>query len=326
MARKEILIADIGATNVRFALLEPLSYAFSELRTGSTRDFSCAEDAIDWYLQEVSTSILEAICIAAAGPVIDQCVCFTNNHWKLNAVNIKKTTGVKQVQLLNDFEAVAYGLPCLEQGDLLSVGGDWSINDCRDFTVAVIGPGSGLGVGGLCVRNGQRFPLIGEGGHVGFAPANELQIALLDALMSKFERVSAERLLSGPGIQNIYVAICSLNGTTAETLSPAQIMHRAESERDENCEQAVALFFEILGQITGDLALTMGARAGVYIGGGIVQKSVDEFLASKFREGFNSKGRHRDLLEKTPTWLITHQNAGLVGASFYAREYLSQRS
>lgn len=214
-------------------------------------------------------------------------------------------------------------MPHLSQNDISPIGSINTYLDVSlDFNIAVIGPGSGLGVAGLTKRNDVISPITTEGGHVGFAPTNLLQVKILDFLHLKYPRVSNERLLSGAGLVNIYQALCSLHGVENSGLSPADIAWAASENSDELCSKTMELFFEILGQVSGDVVLALGAYDGVFIAGGITLRYPKKLANSKFRDGFENKGRYRDLMESVPTWLITNKTPGLLGASFYARSYM----
>jgi len=321
MPEKNILIADIGGTNARLALAAEAEGQFRQLQTLACADYETSYDAITSYLNDNGIDHLDGLCLAVAGPVVSQKVKLTNNHWHLDQADLSRQLGFDKVHILNDFEAIAYSLPTLTQADLICVGGRHEPPGGQNSTLGVLGPGSGLGVAGLVVRHGERFPLMGEGGHIGFAPENAYQTSVLQVLFQKYFRVSAERLLSGPGIQNIYAAICTLEAVEIKQLNASEIASRAQSRSDDYCQKTMELFFEILGQTAGDLMLSLGAFEGIFIGGGIVQRYPEELLASNFRRGFEAKGRHSELLKPVPTWLITHKNPGLVGASYYVQSH-----
>lgn len=319
-----VLIADIGGTNARFALASDSKEHFAEKQRIDCNKFDTAELAINHYLKTQGIERVDAICIAVAGPVINQTARFTNNHWKVDGEKLMSEYDTKAVRILNDFEAIAYSLPSLNSEELVSIGGTWDLARDRDFNVGVVGPGTGLGVAGLSGRNGSYSPIVAEGGHTGFSPENLNQVKLLTTLLSKFDRVSNERLLSGPGIQNIYQALAQISQTEFQDYSAADIAEKGVSGVDDLCSNTMDLFFEILGQVAGDLALTLGTHDGIFIAGGICQRYIKPLQLSRFRQGFANKGRHSPLLEKIPTWLITHPNPGLVGASSYARLHLLQ--
>lgn len=317
------LIADIGGTYVRFACIFGHSDDLSNVQKLTCADFKTPEDAINKYIENQNIKELDAIYIAAAGPIIDDCIKLTNNTWELCASNLKKQYQVKHVALLNDFEAIAYSLPHLTEGQLLQIGETKHIPNQENFTFALIGPGSGLGIASLCCRNKYLFPLVTEGGHSSFAPENDIQYNLLRILLEKFNRVTNEDLISGPGLVNIYNSICELEAVDCLSCSPATIFSAAKDTSDPIAKKVIHIFFEILGQAAGDLALTFGAYDGVFITGGIVQRYPEMLLNSSFRERFECKGKQNALLKKTPTWLITEEYPGLIGTNKIAKKNLS---
>ena len=315
-----LLVGDIGGTHARFALTAAGTPGFEHEQTFKCADFADAQSAIAQYTGELNVSPT-IMCLAVAGPIIDGAVRFTNNDWTIRDSQVSEHFGGIGVKLLNDFEAVAYSIPLIDPADLLRIGTP-ATNDLQlpEYTVGIVGPGTGLGVAGLCKRRDQVFPIMGEGGHLGFAPASAGQTALFDCLEARFGRVSNERLLSGPGVENIYAALLTLSGGGDENLSAPQIFERAASGDTGLHTQAVSLFFEILGQVAGDVALLLGARQGMYIAGGIVQRYPELVMKSNFRSAFENKGRHRSLMEMIPTSLITYPHPGLLGASYCASE------
>ena len=324
MAAPCLLVGDIGGTNVRFALADSKSPGFSSEMTFKCRDFASADEAINAYLKTIEATVPTVICIAAAGPVIDGNVRFTNNSWNLDTDDLKNAFDGASIRLLNDFEAIAYSIPYLQDGDCIPVGlpspGD--LGD-SDFTIAIIGPGTGLGCAGLLKKNGQIFPIISEGGHAGFAPETQTQVEILLQLRDQFERVGDERLVSGPGIVNIYHALSHIRGEKITHTTAAEIFSLAFDSRNSTAQEAVEIFFETLGQVAGNLALTLGAFDGVFIGGGIVARKPDLIANSRFRTGFEHKGRNRSLMEKIPTQVILHPHPGLLGASYCALQMLN---
>jgi len=224
---------------------------------------------------------------------------------------------------LNDFEAIAYSIPLLADTDIQTIGVVPSeLAGKTEFTAAVMGPGTGLGIGGLLGRGGRVYPVSGEGGHVGFAPESPAQHKVLRQLRKEYGRVSNERLLSGPGLENIYKALARIHEQPEADITAAEIFSRVLANEDTIATKATQLFFEALGQVAGNLVLTLGAYDGVFLAGGILKRYPDLLNASDFRAGFESKGRHRGLLESVPTSLILHPQPGLLGASHCARELL----
>lgn len=311
MSDSKLVIGDIGGTNARFALANTATPGFSDELTLPCADFGSAEAAIRHYLETVDAAAPDVICLAVAGPIFDQAVQFTNNPWSIVATELAATFSAPSVRLLNDFEAIAYSIPYLP--------GEQELLDLDRFTVAIVGPGTGLGTAGLHRKGNVLAPIVSEASHSGFSPESELQLDVLNVLRERFERVSVERLVSGQGIENLYRALGQLRWPDAEPLSAAEIF---AADANDHAQESVRLFFEILGQYAGDIALAFGASDGVYIAGGIVRRYPELFAASGFRAGFENKGRYRSMMEDIPTQLITHPQPGLLGASYVALELL----
>ena len=320
---KTLLIGDIGGTNARFALASPDKVGFTRPLTLQCAEFSSSVAAMRQYLVEVDAADPDAVCLAAAGPVTNESIKVTNNHWNLAADEIRQDLGVERVRLLNDFEAVAWSIPHIDAQYIEAVG-QVSQQDlpAGDFGVAIVGPGTGLGTGGLMRRDGRYVPVVGEGGHIGFAPKSKAQIEVLEVLREKFERVCLERLLSGSGIENIYWALHALRGENRAVLTAAEVFKAAETGSDPVAADATQLFFEILGQAAGDIALVLGAQDGVYLAGGIVKRYPEMLHISGFRNAFENKGRHRSMMERIPTKLITYGEPGLFGAAHCALDLI----
>jgi len=316
-----LLIGDIGGTNARFALAKPDETGFSNEITLACDDYETAEQGIADYLKRSGSSRPDVICLAAAGPVVDDRVHFTNNHWVIDSQVLQDKFRLSSVQLLNDFEAIAYSIPMLGENDLTTIGLVLADQEEKaEATFGVLGPGTGLGEGGLLVRSSGVYPIVGEGSHAGFAPETRMQLKILKQLRQRFERVSSERLVSGPGLENIYWALCKIRGESTSDITAAEIFSRVLAKEDAVAVEATQMFFEALGQVAGNLALALGALDGVYLAGGIVKRYPDLLNSSSFRSGFENKGRHRSLMEKIPTLLILHPQPGLLGASYCARE------
>ena len=323
MADPILLIGDIGGTNARFALANPDRPGFSAVEKLKCADFESADLAIRQYLKTTGADAPDVVCLAAAGPVVRGRVQFTNNHWVISTVDLQKEFGIDNVALLNDFEAIAYSVPHLGDNDRLTIGlpEPVSLQD-GDFAVGIVGPGTGLGAAGL-IRSGDTVvPIVGEASHGGFAPETRAQLDVLQTLRKRFDRVSSERLCSGQGLENVYWALGQMHGEKRAPLSAAEIFQSSNDAGDARAVEAVQLFYEILGQFAGDLALTLGADQGVFIAGGIAQRYPEVLAASGFRSAFEAKGRHRSLMESIPTQLITHAQPGLLGASYCALQLL----
>lgn len=297
-------------------MARPGSPGFAQEMTFACARYETADEAVQDYLRAIGARRPDVICLAAAGPVVHGRVHLTNNHWTLDERELRESSGADKVLLLNDFEAVAYSVPHLGPDDYLQIGPPPARQlTTSDFTVGIVGPGTGLGGAGLLQRDGRQVPVVGEAGHTGFAPETPLQLKLLEELRQDFERVSDERLVSGQGLENLYRVLSRLQGAADSSASASEIARRAAAGEDARAEEALQLFFEVLGQVAGNLALVLGAADGVYIAGGIVKRYPELFAASRFREGFERKGRHRALLERIPTLLIRHPEPGLLGAA-----------
>ena len=319
MSEHCLLIGDIGGTNARFALATPDRPGFHNVLELQCADFESADDAISHYLAATKAGAPDAVCLAAAGPVVNDTVKITNNHWNISAANTRADFGIEAVRLLNDFTAIAYSIPLLTEDEYRSIGRHEHGSLPKDhFDVAILGPGTGLGVAGLFRRGDTLVPVTGEGGHVGVAPETALQIEILKVLREKFDRVSAERLIAGSGLENIHMALRTIRGESGHKLSAKEIF--AERRAGNLAEEAIDVFFELLGQVAGDLALTLGAVDGVYIAGGIAKRYPDMLENSRFRAAFESKGRHHSLMERIPTRLITYDQPGLLGAAYSVLE------
>lgn len=235
----------------------------------------------------------------------------TNHHWAFSIAETRDALGLKELTFRNDFTALAMSVPLLTATDLIQVGGNAAQE--KGSALAVLGPGTGLGVSGL-IKAGQHWiPLEGEGGHVSASPANERECDILKICWKHYDHVSAERLVSGMGLQNLYQAICKLEGIETEDLSPAEISNRDKRNTNPHCAEALATFCGLLGSIAGNLVLTLGAFGGVYVGGGIVPRLGGYFETSPFRERFEAKGRFRGHLEPVPAYVIQAKHPALLG-------------
>jgi glucokinase len=319
MQDSHLLVGDIGGTNARFALaLRDEPGFFDELQLPCA-DFATAHSAIEYFLTSRKASLPDTICLAAAGPLVAQSVRFTNNHWSLVATDLAAAFNGAKVRLLNDFEAIAYSIPHLGKAERLPVGLPISAElPANNYSVAIIGPGTGLGAVGLKMVDGTMIPIPGEAGHMGFAPTTQVQLEILMALREHHDRVSSERLVCGPGIESIHWALGRVHGQEWPQRSAEEIFTAAVNNQDGRASEAVQMFFEILGQFAGDFALALGATDGIFIAGGIVPRYPSLIANSRFRSGFENKGRCRSMMEKIPTQLILHKNPGLLGAAAVA--------
>jgi glucokinase len=298
------LLADIGGSNARFATREPGQASLGPVVL-RTDDFSGFRSALDAYRRQSGVSgpfSKAAVCVA--GPVTEDGARLTNCDWDLSLAAMREATGGAEAVLVNDFTAVALSLPILGKQDLRKLGSGQPVANAAR---AVLGPGTGLGVSGL-VPDGQGgfVPVSGEGGHVDLAATDSREMAILARLMERFEHVSAECVLSGPGLRTLYEVLADLGGAQETAIPrPEDIAQLAATMQSPLAIETLSLFTRWLGAVAGDLALTLGARGGVYLAGGIVSQWGSSFDAALFREGFEAKGRFRDYLARIPTWVIT---------------------
>jgi glucokinase len=283
-----------------------------EQRQDLTEAFPTFSEALHSYFERVQIkSTPAAAAIAVAGPVTDGAARFTNRGWNISEDELKKF-GFKRVRLVNDFGALAFAAEVLQESDLRSIGPDIKGED--GGTITILGPGTGFGVSCLARFEDQLVPMATEGGHIGFAPSDEAELAALQLMWKQSGRVSIERILSGAGLEALYKTLEQLGGRAARPLTAAEISANA-AQQDAGCTAAVTMFCSILGTVAGDFALAHGARGGVYLAGGIAQKN-EAFLArSPFRKRFEDKGRLSPFVAAIPTKLIVNPDAALLGAA-----------
>jgi glucokinase len=303
---KRVLLGDIGATNARFALAS--EDGLGQVRSFEVTKFPQFMDALAVFLKEVSSSITHAI-FAVAGPIVEGRAKLTNQSWIIDADELKSTLGL-QTQIINDFQAVALSLPVLRSEDLVAIGGGKVEEGAPK---AVLGPGTGLGV--ACLANSSVDPVIitSEGGHATLAGTCDREDRIIQYLRGKFGHASAERAISGNGLENLYQAIAAIDGLTVDTQSAAEITNHALTRDCEIAHEALHTFCAFLGSFAGNVALTFGAKGGVYVAGGISPRILDFLAGSKFRSRFESKGRFRSYLENIPSYVIVHPAAAFLG-------------
>ncbi|MGB3290171.1 MAG: glucokinase [Burkholderiaceae bacterium] len=312
------LIADIGGTHARFALCTSTA-DIEKIDMLNSADFPTILDAVRHYLDSHGRPIVKHAVIGIANPVLGDHIRMTNFPWEFSIEKTRRALGLRTLHVINDFTALALSLPHLPKGELTRAGGGEGVPGCP---MGVLGPGTGLGVSALLpARAGQWLPLAAEGGHVSFAPANEQELMLWRAAQREFGHVSMERLLSGPGLQFIHRSLCASRGLSDPGHTPADISRLALQDGDPACLEALDLFCAILGTAASDLALTLGARSGIYIGGGIIPKLGDYFLHSPFRARFEDKGRFSAYLSAIPVFVINSPYPALLGAAAHLDSY-----
>ena len=309
------LLGDVGGTNARWAWQAEPAKPLSHISTLAARDHASIGDCIAAYLKQQTLPAPRDVAFGIATAVTGDRVSMTNHPWSFSIESLRIALGAERVRVLNDFEALAHAVPVLPAADLRAVGGGVAVPGAA---LAVIGPGTGLGVSGLVSDGSGGWRVIaGEGGHVTLAASTTRESSLLAVMRERFGHVSAERALSGPGLVNLYDAACVLDGETPAALEPAQVLTRSQPgpEHDAQCEEALKTFAALLGTVAGNLALTLGARGGVFIGGGIVPRLGERFATLPFRSRFDDKGRFRSYLEAVPVWVITAPAPALLGAA-----------
>jgi glucokinase len=313
-----ILVADLGGTNARFALA-----TLDTLVLSNVTQFPCAshdgpEAAIRSYLGAVGAKPQHA-CIAVAAPITDNKVVFTNSHWSFTLGALRRDLGFKDMLVFNDFEAFALALPSLGAHEALQIGG--SKPEPRGTKVA-IGIGTGTGMAGLVWSPSGWVPIPSEGGHASLSVQTAEELALVDRLRIDRNHPSVERIISGPGLGALYKAIAASRGLKAEPLQPNDVLTRALSGADVQAVDALDFLVQCLGRFAGDAALMLGARGGVYLGGGITPKILDRLTAGPFRDAFEGKGRMKSYLTPIPVYAVLAEHATLRGAAIAARRHL----
>jgi glucokinase len=306
------LVGDIGGTHARFGLVSPDSEVLFS-RTLSDEEYPTIEAALTAFLQQRGPLPMPRRgAIAIASPIAGDQVAMTNHPWRFSIRELGQRFGFERLEVINDFTALALALPHLRPEDRLPAGGGAAVTG---MPIGVLGPGSGLGVSGLVPSKNGWIALTGEGGHATMAPASDRESAVLDRMRGHFDHVSAERVLSGPGLVNLYNTLAELDGVSARGYTAPQITDLAIGGDDPVCVETLAMFCAMLGTMAGNLALTLGARGGVYIGGGIVPKLGQTFTQSAFRQRFEAKGRFRSYLEAIPTFVVTRPLPAFLGCA-----------
>ena len=318
------LVADIGGTNARIAL-NTAAGEFSSVRVMQCEKYHNLSDVIRAYLAEIGTDIGESqvqhAVVAIATPVSGDEVKFTNNHWQFSIEATRQALGLKSLLVINDFSALAMSLPYLGETELTRLD---KLGLVQHGVKAVIGPGTGLGVAGLVPVGNSWQSLPSEGGHVSLSPANPLEQEIMKHLWREYPHVSAERLISGPGIALLYHTLCQINGINPAASDAAGVVAVATKDNCTTAQQALSTFSGLLGGVAGNLALTYGCQGGLYLGGGVLSKLGAQFDKVKFCERFVAKGRFEAYLEAIPRYMITAEQPAFIGAAQHLRGYLQQ--
>jgi glucokinase len=308
----EGLVGDVGGTNARFALVDAQGHIRNP-RSFHAREYASLSEVIAEYLhQTLGRKRPARSVIAVAGPVLDGEIEFTNLDWQISEGDLLAQFEFEAVRLINDFAAQALACPVLEPDDLRLLGP--RLKPGADCPLVVLGAGTGFGVAGLARGGRGDMAVATEGGHAGFAPYDDLEVEVWRRIRARHGRVSIERLLSGPGLYELYCTLADLEGAAPE-LADDKAVVEAAAAGDRRAGQAADRFCAILGGVAGDLALTFGARGGVFVSGGLAPRMADRLAASQFRVRFEDKGRLSPYVSQIPTSLVLHPYPAIVGAA-----------
>jgi glucokinase len=318
-----VLVGDIGGTHSRLELLcltDPPQLLHGH--TYHNDDYPDLGTIGREFLRQASASP-DLACLAVAGPVIDNCMNLTNRGWQVSGAELATQLGVPHVHFINDLEAVGYGLQCLQPADWVVLQEGTMVPQAP---IGVVAAGTGLGECFL-TWDGHKYRVWpSEGGHTDFAPRNDRELGLWKYLQAKFGRVSAERVVSGPGLCHIYNYLAQVFPEQAkpELLAAQNPALITQNVHDPLCSQAVDIFIANYGSEAGNLALKLLARGGIYLAGGMAPRLVERFRQGGFMRAFLDKGRMGSVLSRIPVFLVTNQRVGLLGAMAVAQQYLSQ--
>jgi glucokinase len=314
-----ILVGDVGGTTTDLALLDE-KLTFHEIRSFASREYGSLNDIVREFLRAEAPKVTHA-CFGIAGPVREGSVRTTNLPWIVEATDLARLIGVADVLLINDIEAIGHGIGALDDRAFVTLHGGAGLTPGN---AAVIAAGTGLGEAGLYWDGARHRPFASEGGHASFAPRDDVEMALLRFLLAEYGHVSWERVVSGPGLFNVYRFLRDtgrfdeprwLAESIREEDPAASIAQCAQEGTAPICEHSLELFVSLYGAEAGNLALKMMAVGGVYIAGGIAPKILDWLKRPSFRRAFVAKGRMRPLLETIPVRVVVSDRVGLLGAA-----------
>lgn len=315
------VVADIGGTNARFGLVTGKTdgrFDIAYQERFPSGDFADMQALVAHYLALVADHAPKHVCLAVAGPVGGDEVHLTNLDWRFSINELRQALGLVQLEVINDFVAYANSIPLLPPQALVQVRDGKPVETAP---IAVLGPGTGLGVASLVPNGKGGWSAIGcEGGHIALGAATEQQRQVLCALAEDLDFVSAERALSGSGLPNLYRAVAKVRGEVPKALTSADISEMA-LDGDPACFETLSLFCEWLGGVASDIALAQGARGGLYLGGGILPRFLEFFLKSRFVDGFTQKGVMTGYLSDIPVYLAIETHSALTGAAAWLESH-----
>lgn len=309
------LLADIGGTNARFAWQAAPGAPITDVQVLPGAHYPTLQAAMHAYLDGLGRGAPAAVAIAIANPITGDMVRMTNHDWAFSQSAVKAEFGLRTLRMLNDFTALALALPDLPAAELRQVGGGEAV---PGVAMGLVGAGTGLGVSGLLPDgHGGWVPLEGEGGHVTLPATTARERTVMDGLIRRYGHASAERVCCGQGLVDTCAILCEADCVTVQGLDSASAVSEAALKAGHpQALETLNIFCAMLGSVAGNLALTLGARGGVYVGGGIVPRLGAWFHQSPFRERFDNKGRFTGLLQGMPVWVITSaQSPALLGAA-----------
>lgn len=318
----QLLVADIGGTNARFGLVElstnagQQNYGAQQQKTLKCADYPDIATMIKAYCSHVGASLPPYACLAIAGPIEKGWAQMTNLNWKFSIEDLRKELGMKALDVINDFAALAYATPFLPAQDIKPL---YTAKSSQDSAIVVLGPGTGFGMAALVpdhtqTQRGWKI-LPTEGGHCSFAPTTDKEMAIRAFLAQTDDHVSIEDILSGRGLVSIYRALSHINGTPAQDFTPAEVSTKGLANEDPTCREALVTFCNILGSVAGDKALSLGAKGGVYLGGGIIPKIASFIPQTDFVSRFKHKGPMSGYVSDISVNMIINDTAALVGSA-----------
>ncbi|WP_133129687.1 glucokinase [Legionella yabuuchiae] len=311
-----VIVADIGGTNARFACVDLDTMNLTHFVVYPCAEFPSFEAVFTHYQKTVVRKPIKRAAIAVASPILGDEISMTNLHWQWRISSLKKSLGLDALFALNDFTAIAMSLPAIPKAETVQIGDGQIV---EHGPKVILGPGTGLGVSFLISESGRYVPLASEGGHVGWCAENEQEQFIYHFLQDKFGRVSIERVLSGSGLEQIYLALSNYFNVSATPKSASEIAILAE-KGDQLAQSAITQFFATLGSFAGDLALTLNAYGGIYLAGGIIPKLLPRLNDKLFRQRFEAKGRFSLVNQGIATFAITTKQPGLLGAALFLKQ------
>lgn len=307
------LVADIGGTNARFGITSASDPTPRAVEVLNTPDYADIHSAVRAYLSRADIELPRSMCAAIAGPVNSEIIRMTNSRWSFSPAELQQNLGLESLTIINDFEAMAWGVSGIGPHERVQIGGLPAASD--KLPIAVIGPGTGFGAALLLADGGGPRVVATEGGHASLAPTNQQELAITSWLLQQGIFCSRETVLSGAGLELLYRAISAMGGETVPMAAP-DIQQQAVANSDGPARQALEVFCAMLGTAAADQALCSGALGGVYIVGGIVPRFVPFLKASQFRQRFDADQRTMsDYLQAIPVYVVTALNLGLRGAA-----------